>query len=111
MSRNKHRQRRITMTTTNQKELMKTKQREDALYYLAELFGKVLERVGPRGGMLESEVHELNRLRAAYTLTLSEDDFIGSDSTDVFDNPIPMVTGPLDRIVLEAIGKIARSTS
>ena len=61
-----------------------------ALYKLARLFRDVLHRNGTRGGLFEYEAAELRKLKADYESTLTADDYLGCDPSEIFDNPIPM---------------------
>ena len=57
---------------------------------VAELYRIVLERCGSEGALLEREVAELRKLKTEFASTLTDEDYMGSDPTDLFDNPLPI---------------------
>jgi hypothetical protein len=64
------------------------------MYALAYLYRTVLQRCGPEGELLERELAALNELRTEYAATLTDDDYVGSDPTYLFENPLPMISTP-----------------
>jgi len=97
----------IKITTNAAEKEKNTMNRNQARVFceLASIYRDILRRVAPAGCFTERELARIAWLRKAFSTTLSDEDYLGSDPEFIFKNPAPLNEWECQRPVSEGFSK------